>query len=72
MAAALRAQGVHVETKIYPGRSHADTVAALSVPARARASVLQDVADFMQRLTNAPRTERANLRRQTGLEAAAP
>jgi acetyl esterase/lipase len=59
MAAALRAQGVHVETKIYPGRSHADTVAALSVPARARAPVLQDVADFMTQLTKAPVATRA-------------
>jgi acetyl esterase/lipase len=75
MAAALRAQGVHVETKIYPGRSHADTVAALSVPARARASVLQDVAEFMQALTSAPAAppgRARDLKRQTGLEAAAP
>jgi acetyl esterase/lipase len=51
MAAALRAHGVHVETRIYPGRSHADTVAGLSVPARGRAPVLQDVAEFMKQLS---------------------
>jgi hypothetical protein len=41
-----------VETKIYPGRGHGDTVAALSVPARGRATVLQDVADFMKSLAD--------------------
>jgi acetyl esterase/lipase len=51
MAAALRAHGVHVEMRIYPGRSHADTVAGLSVPARGRAPVLQDVAQFMKQLS---------------------
>jgi acetyl esterase/lipase len=51
MAAALRAHGVHVEMRIYPGRSHADTVAGLSVPARGRAPVLQDVAEFMKQLS---------------------
>jgi acetyl esterase/lipase len=79
LAAALSAQGVHVETRIYPGRSHADTVAALSVPARSRAPVLQDVADFMKQLTNAPAASAAARSeagtrpgRQTGLEAVAP
>jgi len=43
---------VRVETRIYAGRGHGDTVAALSVPARARAPVLQDVADFMKTLTD--------------------
>jgi acetyl esterase/lipase len=47
LAAALRAQGVRASDKIYPERGHGDTVAALSVPARNRASVLQDVAAFM-------------------------
>jgi acetyl esterase/lipase len=53
MAAALRAHGVHVQMHVYPGRSHADTVAGLSVPARARAPVLKDVADFMKQLSDA-------------------
>lgn len=82
MAAALRAHGVHVETHIYPGKSHADTVAALSVPARGRAPVLADVAQFMQQLSatsavpaaDAPApspSSWARPGRQSGLEAAA-
>jgi acetyl esterase/lipase len=51
LAAALAAHGVSAEVKVYPGRGHGDTVAALSVPARGRASVLQDVADFMTSLS---------------------
>jgi acetyl esterase/lipase len=47
---ALRAYGVRVQSKIYPGRGHADTVAALSILARARAGVLQDVSNFMRSL----------------------
>jgi len=50
LAAALRSHGIRVETKIYPDRGHGDTVAALSVPARNRASVLADVAQFMKTL----------------------
>ncbi|HWW21693.1 MAG TPA: alpha/beta hydrolase [Steroidobacteraceae bacterium] len=70
MAAALRAHGVPVETRIYPGRSHADTVAALSVPARARGPVLKDVAEFMKQLS-ATGAATARPGRQSGLEAAA-
>jgi acetyl esterase/lipase len=50
LAAALRADGVRVETRLYPGRGHADTVAALSVPARSRAPVLADVDAFLKTL----------------------
>lgn len=50
LAAALRSQGVRVETRIYPGRGHADTVAGLAVPARKRAPTLQDIAEFMKTL----------------------
>jgi acetyl esterase/lipase len=50
LAAALRAQGVRVELKIYPGRGHGDTVAGLSVPARKRAPTLQDIAAFLKTL----------------------
>ncbi len=49
-AAALVAAGVRGEVKIYPGRGHADIVAALSVPARGRAPVLADAKAFMQSL----------------------
>jgi acetyl esterase/lipase len=46
-AAALRAAGVPVELEIYPRRGHADTVAALSAPARARAPVLAAIQRFV-------------------------
>jgi acetyl esterase/lipase len=47
LAAALKAQGVPVTLKLYPTLSHADTVAALSLPARRRAPVLSDIASFV-------------------------
>ena len=47
LAAALKAQGVPVTLKLYPGLTHADTVAALSIPARGRAPVLADVQGFV-------------------------
>jgi acetyl esterase/lipase len=50
LAAALRAQGVRVDLRIYPGRGHGDTVAGLSVPARKRAPTLQDIAAFLKTL----------------------
>jgi acetyl esterase/lipase len=51
MAAALRAHCVHAQIRIYPGKSHADTVAGLSIPARRRTPVLGDVAEFMKQLS---------------------
>jgi acetyl esterase/lipase len=50
LAAALRSRGVRVDTRIYEARGHTDTLAALSLPARARAPVLQDIAAFMRSL----------------------
>ncbi len=47
MAAALRADGDVVETKIYPGLSHADTVLALSTVFRHKAPVLADMTAFL-------------------------
>ena len=47
LAAALRAQGDTVTLKLYPGLKHADTVAALSLPARGRAPTLADIAAFV-------------------------
>jgi acetyl esterase/lipase len=47
LAAALEAQGVQVTLKLYPGLSHADTVAALSIPARRRAPTLTDIETFV-------------------------
>jgi acetyl esterase/lipase len=47
LAAALRAVDVPVTLKLYPGLGHADTIAALSIPARGRASTLAEIAAFM-------------------------
>ena len=49
LAAALRAKGVPVTLKLYPKLSHADTVAALSIPARGRAPTLADIEAFVSR-----------------------
>jgi acetyl esterase/lipase len=65
LAAALRSLGVRVEAKIYPERGHPDTVAALSVLARSRAPVLQDVASFMQSLSPVTANDEALIRRHT-------
>ena len=48
LAAALRAQGVPLETRIYDARGHTDMFAALSLPGRWRAPVLQDIAQFLR------------------------
>jgi acetyl esterase/lipase len=47
LAAALRARGVPVTLKMYPELMHADTVAAMSLPARRRAGTLADVRTFV-------------------------
>ena len=49
LAAALRAKGVPVTLKLYPKVSHADTIAALSIPARGRAPTLADIEAFVSR-----------------------
>jgi acetyl esterase/lipase len=48
LAAALRANGVPAALKLYPNLAHADTVAALSLPARGRAPTLADIAAFVK------------------------
>jgi acetyl esterase/lipase len=48
LANALRAQGVQVETKIYDNRGHVDMLAALSLPGRARAPLLREIASFLR------------------------
>jgi acetyl esterase/lipase len=48
LAAALGARGVPVTLKLYPKVEHADTVAALSLPARGRAPTLTDIAAFVR------------------------
>jgi acetyl esterase/lipase len=47
LAAALRAKGADVALKLYPKLRHADTVAALSIPARGRAPTLADIDAFV-------------------------
>ena len=48
LAVALSARGVPVSLKLYPKGSHADTVAALSLPARGRAPTLADIEAFVR------------------------
>jgi len=48
LASALVAQGVSVTLKLYPHLEHADTVAAMSLPARGRAPTLADIAAFVR------------------------
>jgi acetyl esterase/lipase len=48
LAAALEALGVPVSVKLYAEIGHGDTIGALSVPARSRASALPDIAEFVK------------------------
>lgn len=47
LAAALHACGVAATLRLYPRSGHADTIAALSLPARRRAATLPDIAAFV-------------------------
>jgi acetyl esterase/lipase len=49
LAAALRARGVVVDERHYPGLNHADTVLALSRPFRSKAPVLAEMTGFLKR-----------------------
>jgi acetyl esterase/lipase len=49
LATALSARGVPVTLRLYPKLLHADTVAALSLPARGRAPTLAEIAAFVGR-----------------------
>jgi acetyl esterase/lipase len=51
LEAALRKAGSEVDTRVYAGADHRDTLAAISVPARDRAPVLADIAAFLVRLS---------------------
>ncbi|HUX73034.1 MAG TPA: alpha/beta hydrolase [Steroidobacteraceae bacterium] len=53
LAAALEACGVAVTLRLYPHLTHADTIAALSIPARRRAPVLREIAAFVGGLPRA-------------------
>jgi acetyl esterase/lipase len=48
LAAALSARGIPVTLKLYSKITHADTVAALSLPARGRAPTLADIEAFVR------------------------
>ena len=48
LAAALRAKGVAVEERHYPGLNHADTVLALSKPLRGKAPELAEMVAFLR------------------------
>jgi acetyl esterase/lipase len=48
LASALSARGVPVTFKLYPHLDHADTVAAMSLPARGRAPTVADIAAFVR------------------------
>jgi acetyl esterase/lipase len=50
----LRANHIRVETELYSGLGHADTVAALSIPARGRAPVLDQASKFIRSVTSTP------------------
>jgi hypothetical protein len=47
--AALLSQGVAVETHLYPGRGHADTIASFTVVARYRTPALKQSLAFLDR-----------------------
>jgi acetyl esterase/lipase len=48
---ALLSQGVEVETHVYPGRGHADTIASFTVVARYRTPALKQSLTFLGRIT---------------------
>ena len=52
LATALDARGVSVTLNLYPKLVHADTVAALSLPARGRAPTLADIAAFVRQTSS--------------------
>jgi acetyl esterase/lipase len=54
LEATLRAAGVAVDLRRYEGAGHADPVAALSVPGRGRAPVLDDISAFVSRSDPSP------------------
>jgi predicted esterase len=53
MRDALLSHAVQVETHLYPGRGHADTIASFTLIARWRTPALEQTVDFLQRITKA-------------------
>ena len=60
LARRLSHAGARVETRIYPNLGHAGLVLARSRPLRGRAPVLDDMADFLRRHTDAAAPRRAD------------
>jgi acetyl esterase/lipase len=58
---ALQAQGVRVETELYPDTGHAATVAAFSKAARGSAPTLDQAVAFLDSLTSSTATARIDL-----------
>lgn len=54
MTAIVREKGGQVEPVIYNGVDHVSILAALSIPYRSRYQVMDDIADFLQRLLEEP------------------
>ena len=52
LAAALRSAGAPVQEEHYPGVGHNEIMAAMSRPFRDRASVLNDITEFLRRETD--------------------
>jgi acetyl esterase/lipase len=48
---ALSSHGAHVETHLYPGRGHADTIASFTLVARWRTPALEQTIEFLKRVT---------------------
>jgi acetyl esterase/lipase len=48
---ALAAMGVPVETHLYPGHGHADTIASFTLVARYRTPALEQTVEFLRRVT---------------------
>jgi acetyl esterase/lipase len=63
LSAALHARGVAATLRLYAHSGHADTVAALSRPARRRAATLADIAAFV----NTPRSQAASDAAKAGI-----
>jgi acetyl esterase/lipase len=59
---ALHAAGVPVQAEFYPGRGHADTIAAIAWAARNRGPVLEDSTKFIERVTSQTDPSRLSMR----------
>jgi len=63
LTAAMKQKGGRVQTHYYAGVDHTDIIAALSIPARGRASVLQDMHAFINDIIKMGTTEPSEIPR---------